>query len=541
MFAAAYQQVVGARSFDDLSKSLIFDGAYRLTLGQVPFRDFYSPVGPVKFWLQALFFRLFGIANLSGIYLSCVMNAAAAGIVMRIGWRESRNAALAAAAGLATAIWFVPLDPDAPGYNSFAFFFLFAALGAWPGESRGGLSRAALAGAAAAAAFYSKQSIGLVGAAGLALYAAWTGGRRRTAGFIVGGAAALLLLTLHIGSADWENFTRYFVVLPAGYGQLHVRMPLRYIAGHLQSPFILLLPLAALSIMVHRRDKALMTVLTLIQFSACLLSSGWAYLYLPFIGLQFLLAAKGWLEWQSADAHQARLRSLWGSALPWGKIFVMAAFALLAFLGLRRGLWRFVPGLATIPAFETSVGLVFLIIGGVNARAVAMKRLAVAGWISAAVGVLILGHAAESYRSNERRLGDLPALEYREVRVPTLKGLEIAAPEARNIEDVVEYLEKLPPQGRPFFADIPLFHVLLRQPSPQPFVWFLKGLTHREGEPDESRICGSLRRNGVRTMVLAWDSDVTAGSLPCVQRWLQDEFAPDRKIGDYLIYRRRDR
>jgi hypothetical protein len=40
--------------------SITFEGAYRLALGQIPFRDFGSPVGPVSFLIPAIFFKLFG-------------------------------------------------------------------------------------------------------------------------------------------------------------------------------------------------------------------------------------------------------------------------------------------------------------------------------------------------------------------------------------------------------------------------------------------------------------------------------------------------
>ena len=43
--------------------SITFEGAYRLSLGQIPFNDFVAPLGPVSFILPAIFFKLFG-ANL---------------------------------------------------------------------------------------------------------------------------------------------------------------------------------------------------------------------------------------------------------------------------------------------------------------------------------------------------------------------------------------------------------------------------------------------------------------------------------------------
>lgn len=39
--------------------AITFEGAYRIYLGQIPFKDFYLPVGPGSFLLPALFFKLF--------------------------------------------------------------------------------------------------------------------------------------------------------------------------------------------------------------------------------------------------------------------------------------------------------------------------------------------------------------------------------------------------------------------------------------------------------------------------------------------------
>ena len=45
--------------------SIIWDGAYRLTQGLSPYTDFGIPVGPVSFYLPALFFYLFGASWLN--------------------------------------------------------------------------------------------------------------------------------------------------------------------------------------------------------------------------------------------------------------------------------------------------------------------------------------------------------------------------------------------------------------------------------------------------------------------------------------------
>jgi hypothetical protein len=57
--------------------SITFEGAYRLSLGQIPFKDFGSPVGPIAFIIPAVFFKLFG-ANLlefqlAQLFTNCLM------------------------------------------------------------------------------------------------------------------------------------------------------------------------------------------------------------------------------------------------------------------------------------------------------------------------------------------------------------------------------------------------------------------------------------------------------------------------------------
>lgn len=45
----------GERGFFAFDQSIVFDGGYRLTWGEVPYKDFLIPFGPVVFYLQAFF------------------------------------------------------------------------------------------------------------------------------------------------------------------------------------------------------------------------------------------------------------------------------------------------------------------------------------------------------------------------------------------------------------------------------------------------------------------------------------------------------
>ena len=44
---------------------IIFEGGYRILKGQIPYRDFYIPTGPVVYYIQALFSYLFGLNLIS--------------------------------------------------------------------------------------------------------------------------------------------------------------------------------------------------------------------------------------------------------------------------------------------------------------------------------------------------------------------------------------------------------------------------------------------------------------------------------------------
>src|SRR6266850_7919255 len=67
---------------------LTYEGAYRMFLGQVPFRDYGQPVG-FGFWLiPLLFFKLFGPTFLSlikaQVFINLISLAALRGILYRV-------------------------------------------------------------------------------------------------------------------------------------------------------------------------------------------------------------------------------------------------------------------------------------------------------------------------------------------------------------------------------------------------------------------------------------------------------------------------
>ena len=77
---AAYLLTVaaGQRGFYPFDQSIVFDGAWRLLQGQIPYRDFVLPFGPVTLWLQAVFFSVSRVTYSAYVSSAAVVNAAAA-------------------------------------------------------------------------------------------------------------------------------------------------------------------------------------------------------------------------------------------------------------------------------------------------------------------------------------------------------------------------------------------------------------------------------------------------------------------------------
>lgn len=111
---------LGCYYFD---QSIIFDGAWRVLNGQIPFRDFVAPVGPVIFYLQALFFKLWGVTHFAYRLHAAVLSAVLTAVVMQITlWILPGRRWLCLMTGLLTTFWFyAPLGT--PWYSQDSVFF----------------------------------------------------------------------------------------------------------------------------------------------------------------------------------------------------------------------------------------------------------------------------------------------------------------------------------------------------------------------------------------------------------------------------------
>jgi hypothetical protein len=105
--------------------SILWEGAYRLSLGQMPFRDFGTPVGPVSFLIPALFFKLFSaswfVMQLSQMFENVILLILAYQLLKRLQFTQSNiNKAIACFA------FFYLVFLSHPWYNSGAFLCFLA-------------------------------------------------------------------------------------------------------------------------------------------------------------------------------------------------------------------------------------------------------------------------------------------------------------------------------------------------------------------------------------------------------------------------------
>jgi hypothetical protein len=127
-FSVLWVWIVGHRGLFMLDQSIVFDGAWRLLTGQVPYRDFVMPFGPVTFALCALMFRIAGVDFSSLVLTAALLSLVATAVAVRLSWLVTgRSGWLALLGGALTAVWFqAPFGT--PWMEQTAFFMNLLAL-----------------------------------------------------------------------------------------------------------------------------------------------------------------------------------------------------------------------------------------------------------------------------------------------------------------------------------------------------------------------------------------------------------------------------
>lgn len=588
----------GERGFFPLDQSIMFDGAYRIMSGQVPYRDFVIPVGPMVFCLQALVFKLFGVSFASYLLGAAVVNVLATALSMFIVatlFPGKRFPSLIA--GLLTATWFYP-PYGSPNMEQTAFFFsllgIACSVAALCHETLNRPVQALLlgiAGSCAVLSFLSKQNAGafILPVYPLMFLAAcrlkWRELLMTTVWFSVGVVvtAGAFLIWLNYQS-DPELFREHVFKIPGqeGIARLLTRRGrlIHTMLGGLETHFV------RTGMVVFMAFGALMAWVFGVRRwhdePASRMSAVAAVLcvYLPFFQIVFYVSTTN--QWQEclpflgtlvacATGLAAQLLDpLWepttdqASARPtlgWGMaaLLVGAGVAISAVVHTKS------------PAI---VALVVVVVGGIVGVFRSKAGLPVGadpgaqglpgGWVArrwlfvATIVIAVAGFAGHGikeswYRSVHDIFADSEFTTY--MQVPGLERLKWGHPTAIHETefgegDLAALVEKLRHEKKSFFVfpDFTILYGLVGTPSPQPLLWFHKGLTYPR-DYDESldrRIVQSLARHDVELIVLekdCWWGTNQLEDFPLLDSYIRDDFAAESEIGPFEIRRRvsRDR
>lgn len=513
----------GQRGFFAFDQSIIFDGSYRIASGQIPFKDFLIPFGPLVFWLHGVVFKLFGVSYASYIFGAAAVNLLAtlvSYLILRLLFPGQKLPAYLGS--FLTATWFYP-PFGTPWPEQTAFFFalitLLSVLGGY--RLRGRTTRGArlcylLAGMAAFAAILSKQNAGALivpVVAVLFLVENRNALRRGITDFLVfslGWGLGLLAFGAWLAArSDPGLFRRYFIELPAAEVAAE-RLPAG-LAGWLQTVFI-------------GSGPAVITGLSLLACAVALAS-----LYTQFAGKAQGIARPKTRVWAAVLAP---------SLFIYHNLFLTTSNNQvensLPFIGLIAaiGLGLLLPSAQNaapkpLPRVVLGLSVVILSIGSI--------------WLGANVAYSRQVHTIfkRSTFHSSPATGELSAIKWGD---PTRVGNLIPA---EDIDQLVEYLRET---GENFFIfpDFTVFYGVLGAPSPQPLLWFHNGLTYpNEYDPAlDQWIVSDLQKNQVRIVVLEEESwfhtDERLEDFPLLESFITQTFVKQESIGNFTIYVRED-
>lgn len=544
IFAYYINIKAGERGFLQSNQSFVFDGGYRIISGQIPYKDFIIPFGPITFWIQGIFFKLLGVNYLSFIYSASFFNVLAticSFAILKLFF--PRQDLLSYIAGLLTAIWFYP--PFGTTYpENTAFFFSLAALtfiiGAIinnPDSARSSLL-VLISGCLASLSFISKQNVGLLI---LPLYfllitAAYLPDLRRVRNNYVVFSSGIILIfavfycwvALH---SDLKTFLRYFFELPAKCGHERFsrifsspsrsflafysgkrlnRMPPMYCVIFMRISFLISLAVFFREIFdfikIKKASKKLILAsilcIYLVLFQNIFISTSLTESArdFPFLGLIFAIAVGSLFQLTAKEP--------------------LAGKAVNHKTGLiNRNIFNVI--LVTLLCLSSS----YIAICGIR---VALRQSA---------HVLCSGSGFPAYM----KIDKLKNLRWGQPTRSEYYNLEVKEEDFVNL---YEYL-KAEKKNIFIFPDFTIFYALLNVPSPQPILWFHRGQTYPEAYDQnlDNWIVDDLIKNRVELVVLEekylFSQYLSLDDFPRLKTFIQKNFVKTHQIGIFNIFKKR--
>jgi hypothetical protein len=536
--------------------SYILENSYRISLGDVPYRDFPFPYAPLTFLTQAAVIKLAGRA----FWHHIVYSATVGGLSAVLAWRvilntlrgsvtRARLVALLLSAPLVV-LGIYAIFPH-PFYDPDCTFVILVCLLLLQWAERKGLppSRAIVAGSALVVPLFVKQNTGLAfilsACAALAALIIVEALRRRAArgyvwllaGSVAGLAAALLIVQM---TAGLDNYVRWTVRFAAARRTPPLADMLQMYENRLLPLWLAATALGALLLRLNRDRDSRSVALA----SACLMS-------LPFVWAAVYLFVD-----RDASEQAERLVDVWP--------FVLIVSFALAVLSLRRraGVALVLPFVLIATAHGAFLSqqlwgstyglwpLLFILVAcalttpfGPLSRARAGRS---AAWFVVPLAVLVCASllaAGGHYVWTHERLDYANVSEGEMARpaLPALKGLSVRGSWVPDFEELVAYTEREIPrdEGILMLPGEDLFYYTTGRRPRFPVLMFDR--TVNPYSPEE--VLELARQRDTRWLVikqdLQLDDDQVEEDRDAMLEVLKQDFKQVESLNNYDIYRRR--
>lgn len=513
----------GHRGLMILDHSIVFDGGYRVYLGQVLYKDFFAAYLPGILWIQALAFHLFGVNFSAMVIPAAFFNALGAALAMRIIWSLLPGSMVPAiVAGLLSAYWFQTPFGSLMHEQAGFFFALLAVwllvdFESWPGRF--------LAGLACIAALLCKQNAGVLFAIpGTAILAVqvlpdWRSAPRKLFPFFAGLAVGIGAFLAWVRFAsDWDGFVLHALTIPLSLAGgrfpteplqlLHLLstldFPLRFVQG--AAAIILFAALLGFASSFSDERNVRLRIASVLAVSLVLYQNTFRHTALndpenslPFLGLSFGLA-----------------------------------LAILSHLFWNR-----------VALTNTETGLPILKPGAIN-------RLA--SLLLGFVLVLLLDKGVAVARSRVVHEFKPGATFTDSLAIPSASNAVWGQPTPATSEHTRfvdrEHFEQLyhhlanQPHNFFIYHDATMLYGLTRRIPPQPLLFFLEGHSFRQQDAPalDQEVLAALKKNDVRVFVretaIFMPQTAPLTAFPETHRWLTTAFRHVKTIGVYEIWER---
>jgi 4-amino-4-deoxy-L-arabinose transferase-like glycosyltransferase len=515
-FAFVFVWFVGHRGVFLLDQSILFDGAWRVFQGQVPYRDFYSAFPPVAFFIQALFFRIAGVDFSAMVLAAAVLNGLAAACVIWISRRlHPGQPAMAIAGGLITAVWFegpfgtLFFEQTAFFFNLVALTLLVEALGARPTSTWLRIG----AGMVLGVSLLSKQNAGLEFIPIALGVAAWPylPSMRKAAGAIAQTLAGLIVAFGCFGLWLWQfsspgGFWYGYIALTRQIGVDRVRplfTLLEMLALIPTLPYVALALLALMVGFVLSRKSSLPAGNRSIVF----------WIVLGCVAYQNLFKLHSDNESENALPYLGLVHALaFGFALEAASVWAV----------LKEGRDR---GRKSAVVY-VCLGLILLSMPFRHGLRISWSRKVIEYWT--------------------------PATFDRTLDVPGMSRVRWGEPTIINQDDGTKLTQEefeglnrfLASMDANFFVwvDSTMLYGLHHRVSPTPWLYFSPGHSFLKSELPmvDLRVVQALIRNDVRIVVLeksSWlGNEVLLGEMPKLRGWIEDNFEKAEKFGIFEVW-----